>query len=377
MEIKKMLKNNQKNSRKVNSYLTGILILLLLIFGFLWYSQLTETSDGLINFTKKSFTNMGKIFSEDVQAQGQTPLEQFSIFPKQRDYFSELREYNEEMSNATLKNSYDSQKYENYKITPKFSKSVPYKFNTKIVLTLSSLREFFKVLGKILIIVGAFFMLFQLGKQRKDPEYSIIILSCFFIFSILVIMPFISIKYDLLRTYQQVLMLLSLPAVLGGLFIFKFLKKDYKIIFITILFLFYFLFLSGFIQQASGGHNAIMKLNNQGWDYNTYYTHKLEISSSNWLIKNYAQNNLIYADKYAKLRSWLHIPINLKNKFKTDILPQLIGKKDYVHSNYANVNQQITFSSFRDNLISYNYPTQFLNDNKNKVYNNGGSEIYK
>lgn len=367
----------KQNLENGEYYLMGILILLLLIFSFLWYSQLTETSDGLINFIKKSFTNMGKIFSEDVQAQGQSPLEQFNIFPKQRDYFLELEKYNEKLINTTLKNSYDSQNYKNYKITPKFSQSLPYKFDTGIILKLFFFGEFFKILGKIFIIIGTFFMAFQLKKQGKYPTYSIIIFSCFAILSILVIMPFISIRYDLLRTYQQVLILLSLPAVLGSLFIFKFLKTNSKILLVTILFLFYFLFLSGFIPQITGGSNAIMRLDNFGLGYNMYYTHNEEILSGNWLFNNYNSGILIYADSRANNRIISFKNLNLKNQIVSNILPYTIEIESYIYTSYTNMKTGISFKSYNGNLLSYNFPIKFLNKNKNKIYANGGSEIFK
>jgi len=41
-----------------------------------------------------------------------------------------------------------------------------------------------------------------------------------------IVLPFASIDYDLTRVYQQVLIILSLPAVLGCFVIFKFFKKE-------------------------------------------------------------------------------------------------------------------------------------------------------
>ena len=70
---RKIKKGKLKSSEKQVFYLTGILILLLLVFGFLWYSQVSNVASGSIGFIRNSFSNLGNMFSEEVQSQGNSP----------------------------------------------------------------------------------------------------------------------------------------------------------------------------------------------------------------------------------------------------------------------------------------------------------------
>ncbi len=54
-----------------------------------------------------------------------------------------------------------------------------------------------------------------------------------------------------------------------------------------------------------------------------------------------------------------------------------MDKKAYVYSSYTNTIKKRAFVSYKGETISYNFPTEFLNQNKNKIYNNRESELFK
>ncbi|MDD5192774.1 MAG: DUF2206 domain-containing protein, partial [Candidatus Nanoarchaeia archaeon] len=66
-ENRNIKREKLKPEQKEQFYLTGILILLLLIFGFLWLSQLTDTSNGIISTVKKTMDNIDSSFSYDLK----------------------------------------------------------------------------------------------------------------------------------------------------------------------------------------------------------------------------------------------------------------------------------------------------------------------
>ena len=63
------------------------------------------------------------------------------------------------------------------------------------------------------------------------------------------------------------------------------------------------------------------------------------------------------------------------------VIPNIIDKSNYVYASYSNTHGNIAFiddiiySSV--NTLAISYPFNFLNTNKNLVYNNGGAKIYK
>ena len=360
-------------SKKTEFYLTGILVLLLLVFGFLWYSQATPISNGFIDFTHKSISNLGNMFSKEVQADGQSSFDQFKIF-KKTNHFDELQNYSKEIVNKYNQTDiYNKNKYNDYTPSIRWPKSIPSKLSTKITYSISYFEGLLIIfLGKILIIAGILYLIFN-KKYKKYKEHLIITFISLLILCLIVILPFITIRYDLIRTYQQILILLSVSEIFGMLFIFKYFKKR-KYLIISLLLIIYFLFLSSFFIQLIGGTDISMRTNNFGGKYDKLYVHDSEYLSGLWLISNNKLLIPVNIDSRAGTKLYLS---NIQLILLKDILPYTISSKNYVYSTYANTQEQITFKSYRGTLLSFNFPTEFLNENKNKVYNNGESEIFK
>ena len=142
------------------------------------------------------------------------------------------------------------------------------------------------------------------------------------------------------------------------------------------MFLWYFLLFSGFTPQLVGGGSR-MNLSNFGEEHERFYTYESEVKSLGWLSKYYNQKDEIYLDEYAILKARSFSRINEKD-VTIYILPSIIDKNAYVYSSYTNkINKTTRVNNYKNNFLEYNFPTEFLNDNKNKIYNNGGSEIFK
>jgi hypothetical protein len=119
-----------------------------------------------------------------------------------------------------------------------------------------------------------------------------------------------------------------------------------------------------------------MQLNNFGSSYDELYVHKTEINSATWLFKEASNKDIISADEYASLKFWLVTNIK-KNKVIKSVLPSTIDKKAYVYSSYTNTIKKKVFINIGGEMIIYNFPIEFLSQNKNIIYNNGESEIFK
>ena len=145
-----------------------------------------------------------------------------------------------------------------------------------------------------------------------------------------------------------------------------------------IIFISFFLVTSGFLPQIAGGDAANMWLNNFGAEYDALYVHSQENDSASWLSDNYVSSGAIpiYADKRAEDKLLLSDKINA-GVFLNDVFPQTIAKDAYVYLSYSNAVQKKGYIDTAGQIISYNFPNEFLSDNKNEIYNNGGSEIFK
>jgi len=371
-------KGKKLDERKYYLNGNGIMVFFLIIFTFLWYVQLTKISDGLVATTYNTIINMRKIFTQEMKS-----VEAISVLFGGAGIYTikDVQDYayNTSLDYHTNKpyiNYYSSEKYKEYKPEPIYPKYLPIT-NQIAQKTIYYSHEIAKKSIKVFIIVGAFYLLFTQFKKRKiDIEYILMILDCVFLVGVILFVPYISIAYNVGRLYQQTLVILSLSAVLGGLVLFRFFKKEnIKIMLMTIIFILYFLPVSGFPYQLVGGESQI-QLNNFGESYDMSYTHESEVKSSKWLSNNYDNNYLIYADRYSKLRLLLFSNI-INTHIVEDMLPSTMDRRAYVYSSYVNTIENRTFSYYELKVMGYNFPTEFLNQNKNLIYNNGSSEVFK
>ena len=60
-----------------------------------------------------------------------------------------------------------------------------------------------------------------------------------------------------------------------------------------------------------------------------------------------------------------------------DIYPPLVRQDSYVFLGYANVRKQLATVSIDGDLVTYHYPLKFLDANKDLIYDNGGSRVYR
>jgi len=380
-KIYERLNLTKKGSRlgKRKQYLSVILIIALIIFSFIWYAQVTKISTDLINLAQKTIQNMGKTFSSEMREKGLSFNSQWNIFYKQEDETPRLKDYIKdiklEYENKQYMSLYPPEKYGDY--SPKLidSENVPPKINVSIVSNIYVFMEIIKKIMKVFLIVGIFYLFFfQLKKRKIDFEYIFLCLIGFFGILAMLIIPYVTLEYSLERFYQQTLIFISLLAVSGSSVIFKFLKEKYRILIVLIIILFYYLFFSGFIPQIIGGSDASLWLNNYGESYDVHYSHRTEVISAKWLQSNWDNKNLVYADRLA---AWRLLAFGKFTLVFDDVLPTTIDRNSYVYLRYSNVVKNQNYKRYKNKGLTFNYPIEFLNQNKNLIYSNGESKIFK
>jgi uncharacterized membrane protein len=361
-------------SQKSEFFLTGILIILLLLFSFLWASQLTDTSNGIILTIKETSQNIGSMFSYDLKDAsvkgalfGQSNIEKYTN--------EELTDYiNETKSLFRTPNSYPESEIQAY--PPRIiGEEKSYSEIPFLVYPLFYLYQFIKYLIILSFVLGSLFICLN-RKKIVDKEFSFMITLSVILMFLIILLPFISKAYNFERLFQQCLIFLSFSSFI---FFIKIMKNNKKIFlfFIVALYLGYSLFNLGFLLAYSGGEPTL-NLYNLGSIYNGHYSHKEEIASIGWLDKTH-QTEVIYVDPYSELKIYAFGNPLLPHDKK--IVPFFMDKYSYVYSSYSNKIKEVNYwdarEKFNNGVLSFNFPTDFLNENKNKIYNNGGSEIFK
>ena len=183
-----------------------------------------------------------------------------------------------------------------------------------------------------------------------------------------------SIDYDISRVYNQALFIISPFIIISFLFIFKKVKFSHILL---ALFMILYLLYSGYIfNQFIGGTEVYLNYNNQGFFYDKLYVHQEELSSAKWMFLEMPPTSY-KVDNYGNLRLALVMPNNPLWLQNSILLSQTITKEDYVYSSYTNTLFKNAITVYKNKPLTFTFPTEFLNYNKNKIYNNGGSEVFK
>ncbi len=353
--------------------------ILFLVFGsYLWYSQLTNTTDNLAITIKSTIKNLNSITKSEMEdaetsqaltfisSAKTTNKETVSIFKQSiLEKFKNTKEekYLNRSSNAELI----------YPLGDKATEPIVSIYGRKyIYLFFQLLRN----LTKFYALIGALYLSsFLFRKSLIDKEY---IMSVTVITSIIVLLltsTILSSKYNLSRIYLQSLLVISLGVIYGGNLIFFFIKsKPLRTQVIHFSIIFVFLFFHGFISQLFGNSFAYMHLNNYGEDYDKFYTHSSEVFSAIWLKEANKNNTAVFADNFSfeRLRSFGDSRSVLRS-----IVPDIIYKNSYVYARYTNVVLGKVQEPFKSNIMNFNFPYQFLDENKDVIYSNKETIIYK
>ena len=213
-------------------------------------------------------------------------------------------------------------------------------------------------------------------KRSFEVEYFVIALICSGLLVATVAVPHLSKGYNLNRIYNMVVVILSVFFVLGSIILSKYLKIRASVVILVIL-IPYFLCVLGPMHNICGYPRALT-LNSEGRLYNMYYVHDQESCGAKWL-KNNAEKK-IYIYTYPS--PW-HILISSGNIPKG--LLRILYMEDeringYIYLRYYNVvNGKVLVMSRKSPSIEEHSMEKckgiFID--KKRIYDNGGSEIYR
>jgi uncharacterized membrane protein len=373
-ENKRIKKGNLRLKNRERFYIKGKVILVLFLFQVIWIAQFSVLSNGLKDAVKNTYINIGNIFSESLKDSAiKNALFRNLIIEGYTD--KELNEYiNENKILLTPLNAYSKEQVKDY--SPKIRDSeIIYSKNQYLTNALFYLYQFIKYSIILSIIFGSLFICISKTNVINKEFVFAIIISILLTFMIM-LLPYVSKVYNFERLFQQSLMFLSFSSII---FFQKIMKRfgNLFLFFAILIYMGYSLFNTGFLLKFTGG-DPTFNLYNTGRTYDEFYTHEEEIRSINWLTRNH-QSITIYMDVHSLLKFYAFGNPKIKNYDK--VIPVFMSKLSYVYSAYSNKIKGLNYldarEKFNKGAISFNFPTEFLNENKNIIYNNGGSEIFK
>ena len=236
---------------------------------------------------------------------------------------------------------------------------------------------------QVLVIVGIGIILLssRFLVKRLDMEFIILTAGSAIFVVAQVVLPVLSTEYGLLRAFQQSLIFLGIFIAVGSMGLLIRNKDKARITFASVLVILFFLSSVGVFTQLLGGYGAQLHLNDSGLYYDNYYLQKGEVIAIDWLTDRFKADETptyqaeVQTDRFqsAKVSQISSSDLNPLS----DIYPGLIRKDSYVYLGYANVNKSQANMTYEGTLISYNLPIQFLDQQKDLIYNDGDSRVYR
>jgi uncharacterized membrane protein len=363
------------------------MIILLLVATVTWNFSITHTADGIIqtinsitkDFTTKHFTKAKSDPASYSLLNLKKPTQQQLLSGYIASTTQFARKFNDDSA------FFKPEIYSQYPVTSSSQIKLPL---TKLGEKLNNLhldvfqlndgiKQVYAKSIQLLIVIG-FAAIFWYKKYIKNLKKEHILLTLVFLGLIViqVILPSSSIDYGILRLFQQGLILLVIPLLIGSLTLFSIFNKVHssiKIYITSFIFVFFFLFLSGFIPQITGGYYTPLNLANSGFYYEAYYTHKEELTSINWLVSNKEKKTPIQADWFTGKKIHTYSGV-----YSVDgLIPSVVRRNSYIYLSYSNISTGEVMVYVNGAPIYYKFPIPFLDQNKNLIYNNGGTRIYR
>ncbi len=210
--------------------------------------------------------------------------------------------------------------------------------------------------------------------QKLDTEFFFASLACSAILAAAIVVPFVLRGYGMTRIYLQMMVILSPFLVIGGIMLAKFLRVRWTYLLILAVLIPYFMCSTGTMYQILNVPESRV-LNSAGHAYMMFYVHDTESYAAKWLSRYGEENSMIYTDRWRSVhrlvsQGGIH-PRRGDDSSLTGDNP-ITG---YIYLRYPNVVEGQLLGPERVPVDISEYAHQF--DGKDRIYANGGSEVWK
>ncbi len=173
--------------------------------------------------------------------------------------------------------------------------------------------------------------------------------------------------YNQDRAQVQAAMVLSVPLA----YVVTWLETKVRAAAVAIaVFVLLVLFASSF--GLVGGQSPV--LTNAGRAYDNFYITDQDVAAAGWLDRHATTTGLIWSDRYGTLRIWAGTPRAATNH--QDLTPATIDQGSWVLLTGANVAGR-SYGQVENQGSTFATPTNFLQDNKNRVYSSPNAQVYR
>lgn len=224
------------------------------------------------------------------------------------------------------------------------------------------------------IAIGILSLIKDRKNTKIDEGYLIMMSLSFGLLVFLVCISSVLVGYGPDRVYQQFLVFLAPAFVMGGRTISKVLsrlnpKLSLSLVIVVIVLIAQFFSATYMIYQFFGVPHSEF-LNSDGIRHDMYYMYETDAVGAKWIYNQKVDELNVYGDYRG---SFLYAQFDVQHAKEIYKVPEK-GLEDYIYLRYVNViNGFMILREGKLNLTEFS--TTFIE--KNKIYENGGSEVWR
>ncbi len=373
------------------------MVIVFALMSFMWTSLVTKTGGHLGKVINATFLAVKNGFVENNRSVDVANLLSFSKASQQQQL------------DAYIEKSISQQRKEGDEHTffavpdEKLSPTAISRFLDRFLVDTASDAFFFgQIIAKLMQVLAPFGLLYVFFRRRYiehiNSEIFLLSVASFLFIAMNIVLPVLSNEYGILRALQQSLFIISFLIVVATVSLGNGMKriparvraylmmqpeKEQKenIMFPLAIAILFFAYGTAFLLQLFGGNNALLHLNNGGRYYDTYHIRSAGTAGANW-ISNEVRNNIATKKDELMFVQIDHSSLKeftfIRNLDISDgIFPGIIHQYGYVFVEESTFRKAVTSVLYGGDLVRYTYPTKFLEDNKNLIYDNGVVRIYR
>ena len=250
----------------------------------------------------------------------------------------------------------------------------------QILKILYWMTQFFIVVGVIKVLLKEDF----LKESKFKKEYVALSFACFGILILAIITT--STGMNIHRLYQIVSIFLSPFCIIGGNTIFKMIRVNNFRVIVYIIIILFFLFNTGIVSELVNDPPRSISLcqervmNSKNVEYKAFFyddcnTFEQDVYGIRWFSMNAKNDAEIYSD-YITGYPLYGYGMGAKPRRLSNTTDN-IKRGSYIYLGYANIVGNVLLGPKPVGLVAYNTTEMYpLLDLTNKLYSNGGSEIY-
>jgi hypothetical protein len=232
---------------------------------------------------------------------------------------------------------------------------------------------------QVFLLVGLGAVLFLRRHRRAvSREYYFLCVGSVAMVAVMTVAPGLSVEYGLLRAFQEALILVAPLIAVGSLTVFRFLGEVWSLRAAAAVSLGVFFSTTGLMPQLLGGYPPQLSLNAEGIYYDLYYVQPQEVAAVGWLAHQPGVLPDGLQTSYSPDRFYFTRPGSVTGQqLVTEIYPTLVRRGTWVLLGEATARRGTNSVFYNGDLLTYSYPMAFLQEIKNRVYDSGGTEIYR